>query len=120
MGLFSLFRRLTPSASRRATVTFDDESVTCRRSNGKSETVRWSDLRAVLIQTTDAGPFVDDVFWVLAGERSGCVVPSEADGMDRLLERLQRLPNFDNRAVIDAMASTDNREFVCWKRERVA
>lgn len=116
MGLFDLFRRRSPTPSARSVVSFDDESVTCRRPGGLVETVRWSDLRAVIIQTTDAGPAVDDVFWVLVGKTSGCVVPSEAEGMNPLLERLQRLPNFDNHAVIAAMASTDNQKFLCWER----
>jgi hypothetical protein len=100
-----------------AVVSFDDELVRCQRPGGLVETVKWSDLRAVLIQTTDAGPLADDVFWILAGEESGCVVPSEAAGMERLLERLQQLPGFDNQALIEAMGSTDNRRFLCWQRQ---
>jgi hypothetical protein len=67
------------------------------------ETVQWSDLQAVITMTTDQGPLLDDVFWVLVGKDSGCVVPSEAEGMNNLLVRLQRLPGFDNRKVIEAM-----------------
>ncbi len=100
----------------RVTVSFDDESVICRRPGGLVETVRWSDLQVVFIQTTDDGPAVDDVFWVLGGSDSGCVVPIEADGIELLLERLQRLPSFDNNAVIHAMSCAENREFVCWQR----
>jgi hypothetical protein len=67
--------------------------------------------------TTDHGPFVDDVFWLLIGEDGkGCAVPSEAEGMKALLERLQRLPGFDNEAVIAAMGSTSNARFRVWKR----
>lgn len=113
MGWFDFLRRLSP---RRATVTFDEDAVTCRRRRGLVEAVRWADLRAVAIRTTDAGPAVDDVFWVLDGGASGCVVPSEAEGMDLLLQRLQRLPGFDNPAVIQAMSCTDNQEFLCWQR----
>ena len=98
-------------------VQFDDETVTCRRPNGMVEVVRWTDLRAVLVMTTSNGPGVDDIFWVLEGENTGCVVPSEAEGCDKLLERLQRLPGFDNATVIKAMSCTDDREFVCWRRD---
>ena len=104
------------SAPARTQVVFDDEGVTCRRPTGLVETVRWADLQIVYIQTTDAGPAIDDVFWVLGGGETGCVVPSEAEGADLLLARLQQLPNFDNHAVIDAMSCSDNREFVCWRR----
>jgi len=120
MGLFDFLRRRSPTRPAQSMVSFDDESVTCRRPGGLVETVRWSDLRAVIIETTDQGPFVDDVFWILVGETSGCVVPSEAEGMNRLLERLQRLPSFDNETLIAAMSSMENRRFLCWKRPTTA
>ena len=104
------------SSQRSSVVEFDDLSISCRRPSGLIETVRWDDLRAVFIQTTADGPAVDDVFWVRAGEKSGCVVPSEAEGCDKLVERLQRLPGFDNAAVIEAMTCTEDRQFVCWRK----
>jgi hypothetical protein len=114
MGWFDLIRgRKAPQG---AVVSFDEEAVTCRRSSSLIETVKWSDLRAVAIHTTDAGPFVDDVFYVLMGETTGCVVPSEAAGMDLLLERLHKLPNFDFQAAIKAMSSTEDQVFPCWQR----
>ena len=90
MGLLDFFRRQKPAtqpAAQSAVVRFDEDVVTCARPNGSTETVRWSDLRAVIVQTTADGPFVDDLFWVLIGHNGGCVVPSEAEGCDRLLER---------------------------------
>jgi hypothetical protein len=116
MGLFRwYFRRPEPSAPQRATVSFDDKTVTCRWPDGVVEALDWADLRAVLIRTTDAGPAGDDMFWVLKGGPADCVVPSESAGIDRLMARLQRLPGFDHDAAIRATYSTDNREFVCWK-----
>ena len=118
MALTDWFRwgRGRPQPLRRATVEFDDQSVTCRRPGGLVESVRWDDLRAVVIQTTADGPFADDVLWVLVGEASGCVVPSEAEGCPELLGRLQELPGFDNGAVIRAMACTEEQRFLCWRR----
>jgi hypothetical protein len=119
MRWLELFRRKQRTPPRLSTVTFDKESVTCRRPGGLVESVRWSDLETVSIQTTDQGPAVDDVFWVLGGNESGCVVPSESEGMQRLLPRLQCLPGFDNNAVIAAMACAEYHEFVCWRRPAV-
>lgn len=116
MGWLDFFSRPAPAKPQRATVTCDDDAVACRRPDGLVETVRWANLRIVVIQTTDAGPAVDDVYWVLYGGESGCVVQSEAEGMNLLLERLQRLPGFDNHAVIQAMSCTESQTFVCWKR----
>ncbi|MCW5771833.1 MAG: hypothetical protein KIT16_09380 [Rhodospirillaceae bacterium] len=98
------------------TVTIDENGVVCRRGESRAEGLRWHELRAVLIETTDQGPFQNDVFWVLVGERGRCVVPQEAEGSQQLLARLQHLAGFDNEAVVEAMGSAENRTFVCWRR----
>jgi len=56
-------------------VEFDDVSIRCRRPVRLVEAVQWLDLQAVIIMTTDQGPLLDDVFWVLVGKNSGCVEP---------------------------------------------
>ena len=45
----------------------------------------------------------------------GCAIPQEWPGFGALLERLRRLPGFDNGAVIGAMGCTDDDRFVCWR-----
>jgi len=97
-------------------VVFDEEGVMRTMANGQVEGVRWDDLVRVEIMTTDQGPFVDDVFWLLSAEDHGCAVPSESEGMLALLERLQELPGFDDEAVIRAMGCTDNEFFEVWSR----
>ena len=98
-------------------VEYDDEGVFRTMGDGREETVRWDQLVEIEIVTTDRGPFVDDVFWLLIGEDgTGCAVPSETEGMKPLLKRLQQLPGFDNDAVIAAMTSTSNARFHVWKR----
>ncbi len=101
-------------------VSVDDGGVVRTMADGRTESVRWSELREVHIVTTDQGPFVDDVFWLLIGDQGGCAVPSEAAGYNELLHRLQELPGFDNHAVIAAMGCTDNDSFPVWQRGEVA
>lgn len=98
------------------TVIFDDQLVECRGSSGLVEHVRWDDLQTVVVRTTADGPFGVDMFWILAGRAGGCVVPAEAAGESELLERLQKLPGFDNQVLIDAMSCVVEHDFVCWKR----
>ncbi len=100
-------------------ISFDDDSIRRRTPDGAEETIRWRDLSAVLIETTDAGPFSDDVFWVLLAEdlQSGCVVPSGADGAEPLIEKLMNLPGFRYETMIEAMASTDNNRFLVWEKD---
>jgi hypothetical protein len=98
------------------TVTVDAEWIRCSRGAEREQAVRWSDLTAVLLETTDQGPFQNDVFWVLIGRAGRCVVPQEAEGTQALLARLQELPGFDSGAVVEAMGSAENKTFVCWKK----
>jgi hypothetical protein len=101
-------------------VSFDDSTITRTMPNGKTETVRWDDLKEVGIITTDEGPFNEDVYWILEGINGGCAVSGGAEGMKELLGRLQKLPGFDNKAVIEAMGSTQNNRFLCWRRKSEA
>ena len=94
----------------------DAEWIVCKRGDTRREAVRWSDLQAVLIETTDQGPFHNDVFWVLVGEHSRCVVPQEAQGSQELLAKLQTLAGCDSSSVVEAMGPAENRTFVCWRR----
>lgn len=96
-------------------VSLTESEVTCRRPDGSVENVAWDDLQRVEIVTTDEGPFLMDVFWVLHGTETGCVVPQGATGEQELLQQLQRLPGFQNAAVIEAMSCSDNRHFLCWE-----
>jgi hypothetical protein len=114
MGLLDWFRR----HRQRAVVLVDDTGVTHRRPDGIVESISWSDLQEVGVLTTDEGPLLEDVFFVLRGSgRSGLVVEQGAAGSHALVERLVKLPRFDERLFIEAMGSTSNRTFVCWRRE---
>ena len=99
-------------------IVIDDRGVRRELGNGMIEEVAWRDLVEIQIVTTDQGPFVDDVFFLLVGgDGKGCCVPQGAPGSDPLLERLQALPDFDNDQVIQAMGCSENRRFVCWKKK---
>jgi hypothetical protein len=100
-----------------AWVELSDTGVTYHRPDGISRTVLWDDLRAVLIETTDEGPFVEDVWWILIDSDGHCIIPQGAEPEGELLGRLQQLPGFNNDAVIAAMGSVENQQFVCWQRE---
>ena len=65
--------------------------------DGSTESVRWDDLQRVAIQTTDQGPWFEDVWWVLVGAEGGCLVPQGADVVvrpivERVHDRRPRLP----------------------------
>ncbi|HMW02599.1 MAG TPA: hypothetical protein PKE58_20845 [Acidobacteriota bacterium] len=114
--LKSLFQRKPDPA---LSISVTDEGVTRILGNGKVESVTWDDLAEVAILTTSAGPFEEDVYWLLIGKSGGgCAVPQSLDPQGEILKRLQTLPGFDNEAVIRAMGSVENATFVCWKAEQ--
>jgi len=108
----AIWRKLDPPPPFEV-ITIDGEGVTRAFANGKSEHIAWKDLTEVSILTTSGGPYVDDFFWVLLGEGSGCFVPGPlAAG---LMGRLQRLPGFDNEQVLRSVGSVTEAHFLCWK-----
>jgi hypothetical protein len=101
-------------------VIIDDEKILCKKPNANDESITWSKLDAVLIETTDEGPVATDVFWLLLTKdmSSGCIIPQGAKGENELLAVMQsRLTNFNNELLIEAMGSTDNKRFLLWERK---
>ena len=101
----------------RAYVVVTDKGIAYHRTSGDIEAVDWADLRTVLIETTDGGPYFPDVFWILIGDQGGCVIPQGIVGEEVLAERLLALPGFDQSALIEAMSSTTNQRFLCWRTQ---
>ncbi len=79
------------------------------------EQVTWAELTQVSIMTTDEGPFSEDFFWLFYADGHGCAIGQGLAMPVDLLGRLQKLPGFDNLAVISASCSTDWQEFICWQ-----
>lgn len=107
--------------SSQSKVVIDEKGVLYQRPTGEVESVAWAELKAVLIETTDAGPFGPDVFWILigvdeSGQLQGCLIPQGTEGDGVLLERLRTLPGFDNEAFLAAMGSASSQRFVLWER----
>jgi hypothetical protein len=98
-------------------VTFDEQGIRREMSDGRIEAIEWDEIDEIGIVTSDEGPWVDDCHWLfLYRDRSkGCAVSNASEGFKELLERMQRLPGFDNGAVVQAMGSTSNQSFRVWK-----
>lgn len=118
VNLFGIFRKKKTviPLEQRYRVTFNDRKVECTLPDGGKESVEWTDLKAILLENTDEGPFLPDVFWILVGEKGGCLFPQGAIGEMELLAEIQKLPGFDNNAVIESATCTDNRKFLCWTK----
>jgi hypothetical protein len=113
-AFFYLLSWLSPW--RREKVQVDDRGVTVVTDKGRAA-VRWADVTRARIITTSAGPWGEDVYFVLeTTEGKGCIVPHEAAVRTKLLEEMQaRLTGVDDRKVIEAMGCTSKGTFVIWE-----
>lgn len=101
-------------------LSIGDDGVTARRRPGLVEQVTWDDLVEVAIRSV--ARLVEGAgrgqFWLLGGRSgTGVVVPAVGPASDALLQRLQRLPGFDNRLVVKGLANPGDALTVIW-RER--
>lgn len=73
-------------------------------------------INEIAVITTDEGPFVDDVFLVLSGGDKEIKIPQEAENFEALFDVFKKFEGFNFEAFIEAMSSTENAKFVCWRR----
>jgi hypothetical protein len=107
--------RVEPEA--RWSVALNDSYIRVTDQAGETLSLAKSDLFAVAIETHDTGPWDADVWWLLFGadERLQCSFPQGASGDEAAVDYLVALPEFDHRAMVRAMATTDNAIFPVWR-----
>jgi len=74
--------------------------------------ILFDQIKGVAIETNDTGPFGSDVIWHISDGKVTIQFPMGATGERQAIYALQQLDGFDNQAVIDAMACTENRVFI--------
>lgn len=117
--LFVAWRMIgPPDREAYGVVRFDKEAVTVRLPDLEAQAMRWRDLVAVEVLTTDEGPLSMDVYWVLWGADGAHVwYPNGADGEGEMIAEMQRrLPGFQDSELRRAMGSTSNAVFALWGR----
>jgi len=97
-------------------VTYDDVSVTRQHAGGRVDEVDWADLREVAVMARVDGRGRADPHVVFTGQKASTIVNSRVQGVGPLVERLGRLPKFDQAAFDQATAATDRSRTVCWRR----
>ncbi|KGB92209.1 MULTISPECIES: hypothetical protein [Burkholderia] len=100
------------------TVTATETRIASTDQTGTTRGIALSDLGAILIETSDHGPFVSDVWWILfdTNKQFACGFPQDAEGAKAAVDRLLDLPGIDHRKVIDAQTSIQNATFPIWER----
>ena len=100
-------------------ITLTDESIEIIRPDGRKQAVRWDDVQTISVVTTDEGPFAPDIWFVLQGKGDACMFPQGAPKSDEAYERISQFNGFDFEALIKSMSSTENAQFLLWKRSLI-
>lgn len=100
----------------RADYRLDGHTLTVTRPFRRRMTLPLDDLDEIGLETTDEGPFVEDVYLILQRGATRIRIGEPHPVFAQLLEHFQSLEGFDWNAVIEAMACTECCYFTCWKR----
>lgn len=101
-------------------VTLTDQSVHVLPPSGKPEEVLWKDIVEIRIVNTDAGPFEPDIWLVLIGQNAtGCMLPHGNQKFEAVYDIISKYDKFSFDNFISSMSSTQNEEFILWKKEWV-
>lgn len=80
--------------------------------------VRIDELDEIGIETTDQGPFVEDVFWILKQGPARVRIGEPHPVFKELMDSFGSLEGFDWESFAEAMSCTENRYFPCWTRNQ--
>jgi hypothetical protein len=109
-------RRPGRSASPRF-VSLDDERVTRLGADGTASSMRWADLVEVRMASRPARTLSEGVRFVLVGARGEELDIPRPEATQDFIDRLQALPGFDTEALIQAIGSWGEGEWICWRAE---
>jgi len=94
----------------------DGQTIAVKHPFSRSFSIKLDELDEIGVETTDQGPFAEDVFWVLKRDRMRLRIGDPHPIFEKLMERFSSLEGFDWKPFNEAMTCTDNRYFVCWRR----
>ena len=99
-------------------VEVDDDDVRVLEDGEVVQRLGWVDLEQVAVVTTAAGPWDEDMFWVLstAGDGAGVVVPHGL-AVDEVVPRLLQLANLDKDRLVESLGSASQATFILWRRD---
>src|SRR5882672_1449118 len=91
----------------------DGWNIMVKRPFSRSVSMRIYDFDEIGVETTDQGPFVEDVFWILKRGETRIRIGEPHPVFKKLMDRFGSLEGFDWRPFTEAMSCTDNRYFLC-------
>jgi hypothetical protein len=94
----------------------DGQIITVKRPFRRGVSVSIGELDEIGVETTDQGPFVEDIFLILKKGNMRIRIGDPHPIFKLLMERFGSLEGFDWRPFIEAASCGANRYFLCWKR----
>lgn len=110
------FAKKSPNHKRQTRCSFDGHTITADGPLARKTSVRVDDIQEIGVETTDTGPFVEDVFWLINRDTDDLRVPQDSPVFKALMDYFGSLDGFDWQPFTEAMACTDCRYFLCWRR----
>jgi hypothetical protein len=100
-------------------VRFEGDDIATSDGSETTNRLPVRELRKVVVQTDDSGPWGADVLYFLFTEdpQPAGVFPIEAEGCQEFVKWLSTLPGYHDRELARAMASTDVATFVVYEAE---
>jgi hypothetical protein len=119
MGILDrLFGKLKPKIPEdEYLITTTEEFIKVEHPRRETETILWKDIEAIKLINTDEGPFAPDIWLVLIGKDSGCLIPQGSKGFETVYNIVSEYENFNFENFIESMSCTDNAEFLLWRKE---
>ncbi len=106
----------SPSYARQIVFSFDGHTITA------DGPIAWASLRVeaireIGIETTDTGPAVEDVFWLINRDSDRLLIPQDSAVFKKLKDYFRSYEGFNWQSFTEAMSCTERRYFLCWQRE---
>ncbi len=102
----------------RTNYCLDGQTIMVKRPFSRRVSMRIEELDEIGVETTDQGPFVEDVFWILRRGPMRLRIGDPHPIFKELMDRFGALEGFDWQPFNEAMTCSENRYFVCWRRRR--
>lgn len=102
----------------RTNYIIEGQAIYMKRAFRKPVCLNLTELDEIGVETTDQGPFIEDVFWILKHGNLRFRIGDPHPVFKVLMDRFGKLEGFDWRLFTEAMCCTDNRYFICWKRDQ--
>jgi hypothetical protein len=118
--LLNWFTKKSPDHTQEVRFSYDGNTITAEGPLAGRTSVRIEDIREIGVETTDTGPFVEDVFWVINRDTDALRIPQDSPVFKELMDAFGSFEGFNWEPFTEAMACTDRRYFLCWRRPHAA